>query len=794
MMHELHFMIIPSLGCPAQCRYCFGPNRGGVMSQARAQETLRFIRRTTEQAGLDAVRITFHGGEPLAAGHELFRTILEGLAPAYPAGRLRLNIQSNLWLLDDAFCALFQKHGVTLGTSLDGPEPVNDPQRGEGYFRRTMAGIDLARTWGLELGCIATFTRASAPRWREVADFFLAEQLPFSIHSSVPALGKPNSGFALSPDGEVALLGNLLDYYVEHRKRIAISTFDNMAKGLLEGTGNICTFIDCLGMFLCIDPAGDIYPCQRFCGNRRHRLGNLDDDPSRDDLLASPQARQMQERQRRISRLCGECPHSDYCRGGCYYNALAQGDAMQRDPYCRTYRSVFQRMRDCLHEEMQSEENILAVARHPFAAGRSLLLKKGPFIDIVRPGPHPSQVGRYAKRVVAAVELARGPDAPAVASRLVAMGICRNQGTGEASLAHLLRTIDPATRPLNTLYLHLTFACQLHCTHCYAHAGETPGAELAPGHLGDLIAQARQADFRQVVLTGGEPLLHSRRDEMLAMLNRVKPGLGPMRLVLRTNLALPLPDPILERMAGAFHQVVASIDGSRETHEARRGPGSYDASVANLEAYQRLSPNLAGPGELSIAAVLRSGEIAGEPGWSVRRLAERLGVRRIRFRPLLPLGRAAGWDEPPQSEALGAHLDPMEIIEDGFTPTASCGLGQNLYVEPSGASFPCYSYHRPHALLGNVLERGLAAVLESERFRDLARHTVDTNPGCRSCDYRYLCGGACRAWSGEAAQHDLDAPPSECAGLQQRAANLHRAARAYLELDGQAAAPPVRQP
>jgi uncharacterized protein len=56
------------------------------------------------------------------------------------------------------------------------------------------------------------------------------------------------------------------------------------------------------------------------------------------------------------------------------------------------------------------------------------------------------------------------------------------------------------------------------------------------------------------------------------------------------------------------------------------------------------------------------------------------------------------------------------------------------------------------------------------------------NPTCRRCDYRYLCGGACRAWGGEPSQRDLDAPVRECAGLRQRAIRLFEAACDYLEI------------
>ncbi len=478
-----------------------------------------------------------------------------------------------------------------------------------------------------------------------------------------------------------------------------------------------------------------------------------------------------------------------------------------RDPYCPAYRATFDHIQSRLLAEMASEENIAAIAERPWDGRGNPLLRKGLLIELAREGPHPSHIARTAKRIVAAVELARGPDLDAVAARLVTMGLCRTQQSALASLDALQRRLHPETTPRNNLYLHVTFACQLHCTHCYARAAPLPplplgegrvrDAEMAPAALQNLIREAKEAAFRQVVITGGEPLVHSQRDAMLDMLAEARRWAAPMNLVLRTNFALPLTPDDLRRIAAAFDQVVVSVDGSEATHDARRGAGSYAAALRNLEEYQRIchrdtehteNPSalrplcLCGqfPAELSLACVMRAADNQGEAGHAVRALAARLGIRRTRFRTLLPLGRAADWDEPPTSEALGAHADPMDLIESGFHPVASCGLGQNLYVEPSGQAFPCYAYHQPHSFLGNTIEAGLRPGLESDSFRDLARHTVDTNPKCRSCDLRYLCGGACRAWCGEAAQHNLNGPPPECEGLKQRAAGLLNAARREL--------------
>ena len=80
---------------------------------------------------------------------------------------------------------------------------------------------------------------------------------------------------------------------------------------------------------------------------------------------------------------------------------------------------------------------------------------------------------------------------------------------------------------------------------------------------------------------------------------------------------------------------------------------------------------------------------------------------------------------------------------------------------------------------------GLGTILGSAAFGDLRQHTVDTNPKCRHCDLRYLCGGACRAWGGELTQHDLDAQPVECEGLQRRARALLARCVEYLGIQAQ---------
>jgi uncharacterized protein len=142
---------------------------------AMSRETLEAVVRWQNTLGnTDELEITFHGGEPLVPGIPFYRTALpllrQGLAPR----RVRFAMQSNLWLLSDELCDLFREYGVSLGTSLDGPEAINDAQRGQGNFQRTMAGLERTREHGVDAGCICTFTAQSAPHAQEISISFCA--------------------------------------------------------------------------------------------------------------------------------------------------------------------------------------------------------------------------------------------------------------------------------------------------------------------------------------------------------------------------------------------------------------------------------------------------------------------------------------------------------------------------------------------------------------------------------------------------------------------------------------------
>src|SRR5436190_4141572 len=77
------------------------------------------------------------------------------------------------------------------------------------------------------------------------------------------------------------------------------------------------------------------------------------------------------------------------------------------------------------------------------------------------------------------------------------------------------------TRPGNptevapVLHLHPTRRCNLACAHCYASSSPHASDELPLELLSACLAEAADLGYRQLALSGGEPLLYPDLDELL---------------------------------------------------------------------------------------------------------------------------------------------------------------------------------------------------------------------------------------------------------------------------------------
>lgn len=352
MKTPFHIMLIPTLGCPSQCKYCWSSEEGSPVMNI---QIIRDVVSWLSDFRSDPVTVTFHGGEPLLAGPDFYRQALPLLAEGLNKNTPSFAIQTNLWRMTPELADIFAAYRIPIGSSIDGPKDITDYQRGEGYFDKTMQGYQIARDHGLDVRFICTFTRYSEQQRESIVQFFLAQGFTMKLHPALPSLRNSNPNeWTLAPEKFGDLLVYLLDKSLNHIREIDIMNINDLVRCVFTRRGNVCTFADCMGNTYAIGPDGSIYPCYRFVGMDEYVMGNVADRPTQEELDNSEAGRLMIAYKSYVDTHCADCSHIRYCRGGCPYNAITPsgGTITGVDPHCIAYKRIFDEISDRLNTEM----------------------------------------------------------------------------------------------------------------------------------------------------------------------------------------------------------------------------------------------------------------------------------------------------------------------------------------------------------------------------------------------------------------------------------------------------------
>ena len=331
----------------------------------------------------------------------------------------------------------------------------------------------------------------------------------------------------------------------------------------------------------------------------------------------------------------------------------------------------------------------------------------------------------------------------------------------------LARTDPVGELPIVILYPHSR--CNCRCVMCDIWQVTTK-TEIAPDDLGRWLREWRRLGVRRVVLSGGEPLMHSALWDLCAPVRDAGIGIT----LLSTGL-------LLKRHADAVvrycDDVVVSLDGPREVHNRIRNvPRAYEKLAQGVEALRAAGPGVGVSGRCTVQHAnygsLRATVAA----------AHEIGLDRISFLAVdvssEAFNRPDGW--PTERAAgvalsasdlplLAAELDALEAeraadFASGFIAEGPAKLRRRLHqyfaallghgafhpndcnapwvstvIETDGTVRPCFF----QPALGNVHAAGsLEAVLNSpEALR--WRRGLDTHRDaiCRKC----VCSLALRA-------------------------------------------------
>lgn len=301
---------------------------------------------------------------------------------------------------------------------------------------------------------------------------------------------------------------------------------------------------------------------------------------------------------------------------------------------------------------------------------------------------------------------------------------------------------------ITSAYLHITNRCNLNCIGCYSLDDcRNKSEDISLDEIKEIIKQLKKYSLKRMVISGGEPFL---RDDLDEIIRYSKEEMMLERVFLVTNGTV-IKKEVLLKIKPYIDNIAVSIDGFSEEHPTYlRDDGIFHKIKQSIEVIKSYGI------PVSILPTLHKKNIFHVDEYV--KLAEDLEVN-LSFSILTCSSKEFKDFIPEENELvyLGKKMakadKPISIIDTplenfGMEVKRTCEAGNKiLSIAANGDVYPCHMMHSEKLRFGNILDNPLEELLNSsvaERFRNLS---VDTFEKCNDCQYRYLCGGGCRARS-----------------------------------------------
>ena len=345
--------------CNLACDYCYvytmadqsWRDRPPVPDRRIWRATARRMATHARTHDLPGMRLVLHGGEPLLAGTGRLDELITGFRAAFPGDRrLDVQVQTNGTLLDDRVLAMFRRHGVRVGVSLDGTAAHHDSRRrhlgGRGSSAAAGRGLRLLTSpehMASFAGLLCTIDPATDPV--ETYEALLAYRPP-----AIDLL-LPHANWSRPPERSGYgdwLIAAFDRWYDAARQETSIRLFEDVIALLLGGAGRseqiglspvAVVVVETDGAVELADSLKSSYPGACATG-----LNVLDHDF--DAALGHPGVAARQIGTAALSPACRACELHRVCGGGHYAHRYRRPDGY-RNPsvYCDDLAALIRHVR-----------------------------------------------------------------------------------------------------------------------------------------------------------------------------------------------------------------------------------------------------------------------------------------------------------------------------------------------------------------------------------------------------------------------------------------------------------------
>ncbi len=332
-----------------------------------------------------------------------------------------------------------------------------------------------------------------------------------------------------------------------------------------------------------------------------------------------------------------------------------------------------------------------------------------------------------------------------------------------------VKTYPLKSKEVKALCIHICHDCNMRCRYCFADEGayhsvrECMSFETAKAAVDFLIENSGKRKVLEMDFFGGEPLMNlDVIKQTVAYAKAEGERTGKKFLFTTTTNALLLDDATIEFFNREMENVVLSLDGRREVHDAIRksvnGKGTFDLIIDKIKRFISLrgeksyyvrgtftAKNLDFSKDVLFIADQGVDSISLEP---VVTDIEDLQIKQEHL-PAIEKEYETLCDAYLEREAAGKgfnffhfHID----LEGGpclSKRVSACGAGNEYFsVTPNGDLYPCHQFAGDAKFrMGSVFE-GITREDTREQF---ASSCLFTRKKCENCFAKFICSGGCNA-------------------------------------------------
>ncbi len=322
---------------------------------------------------------------------------------------------------------------------------------------------------------------------------------------------------------------------------------------------------------------------------------------------------------------------------------------------------------------------------------------------------------------------------------------------------------------VKALCLHICHDCNLRCGYCFADEGayhsarEMMSLDTAKAAIDFLIENSGNRKVLETDFFGGEPLMNFEVVKKTVEYAKAEAEKrGKKFLFTTTTNGLLLDDEKIAFLNAEMENVVLSLDGRREVHDAVRktvtGKGSFDLVIDKIKKFVRsrgdkhyyvrgtftaknldFSKDVLFLADNGFDSISMEPVVTEVPGLEIRE--EHLPVIEREYENLC--------EEYLKREERGEGFNFFHFnvdLEGGpclSKRVSACGAGNEYFsVVPNGDIYPCHQFAGDAKWkMGNVYEGKLNAEIRNK----FASSCLFTRKKCGDCFAKFICSGGCSA-------------------------------------------------